>query len=115
MLEALRWVRRNAAALGGDARRVTLLGHYTGAVLASALLASPRLMQRERGEAQPYPLVAGVVLQSGVAADGYTFASDPVNQTLELAKALGCRGSANTVSSHLTWLTFFIYCRKYRK
>lgn len=38
---ALSWLRRNVAAFGGDARRVTLAGHAAGAALANALLMTP--------------------------------------------------------------------------
>jgi carboxylesterase type B len=38
---ALRWVRTNAAAFGGDPQRVTLVGHHTGAALVNLVLLSP--------------------------------------------------------------------------
>ena len=40
-IAALRWIRRNAAALGGDPRRVTLFGQSAGAMIISDLLISP--------------------------------------------------------------------------
>jgi para-nitrobenzyl esterase len=40
-IEALRWVRANARAMGGDPDRVTLAGHSAGGVDICALLASP--------------------------------------------------------------------------
>lgn len=38
---ALEWIQRNAAALGGDASRVTLLGQSSGGTAILALLAAP--------------------------------------------------------------------------
>jgi para-nitrobenzyl esterase len=40
-IAALEWIRRNAAALGGDPKRVTLFGQSAGGIMISDLLASP--------------------------------------------------------------------------
>ena len=40
-LEAIRWVRRNIAALGGDPHRITLLGQSAGAMSVDILISSP--------------------------------------------------------------------------
>ena len=40
-MAALRWVRANATAFGGDARNVTLVGESAGAISISALLGTP--------------------------------------------------------------------------
>ncbi|TDC02092.1 carboxylesterase [Nonomuraea longispora] len=54
-LEALRWVKRNAAAFGGDTGNVTMLGESAGGMSTCALLTSPAT----RG------LVDKAVVQSG--------------------------------------------------
>jgi para-nitrobenzyl esterase len=41
-IAALEWIRRNAAAFGGDAQRVTIAGQSSGAMAVSMLMASPR-------------------------------------------------------------------------
>lgn len=37
---ALRWLKQNIAAFGGDTSRITVLGHDTGAALVNLLLLS---------------------------------------------------------------------------
>lgn len=41
MIAALRWVQNNAAAFGGDAASVTIMGQSAGAMAVNALVASP--------------------------------------------------------------------------
>ncbi|WP_431926213.1 carboxylesterase family protein [Nonomuraea jabiensis] len=54
-LEALRWVRRNAAAFGGDPDNVTLIGQSAGGISTCALLTSPAARR----------LIDKAVMQSG--------------------------------------------------
>ncbi|MBB6096501.1 para-nitrobenzyl esterase [Povalibacter uvarum] len=42
MIAALRWVQDNAAAFGGDAANVTIMGQSAGAMAVNALVASPQ-------------------------------------------------------------------------
>jgi para-nitrobenzyl esterase len=42
LIMALKWIKQNIAAMGGDASRVTVMGESAGAKLTSALLASPQ-------------------------------------------------------------------------
>lgn len=95
---ALRWVKRNIAAFGGDPDNVTLFGESGGAIGACAQLTSPGA----RG------LFERAILQSGSCSTSFeaNFISRGVpagryieplahqeEQGLALAKALGCAGA----------------------
>ncbi|XP_028042434.1 neuroligin-1-like isoform X1 [Bombyx mandarina] len=77
---ALGWVRRNIAAFGGDARRLTLAGHAAGAALANAML----MMPDTKG------LVSRVLLLSGSALSPTALAPDATLTRDHTAQALRC-------------------------
>ncbi|KAF6215077.1 hypothetical protein GE061_009826 [Apolygus lucorum] len=81
ILEALRWIKDNIGSFGGDPRRVTLLGHDTGAALASLLLVSP----------QAKGLFSRMALISGCILSPWAVAQDPVGLRERVAVEVGCR------------------------
>jgi para-nitrobenzyl esterase len=73
---ALRWVRRNAAAFGGDPDNVTIFGESAGAGSVCAQLASPTatgLFHRAIG--QSYSCAAPIATGSGAEGTGAAFAA----------------------------------------
>lgn len=80
---ALKWVRQNAASLGGDPDRITVLGRFSGSMSLSAQLASPRNRIVPR-------LFSGAILQSGIATGPWVIDDDPLSTLSEMASAAGC-------------------------
>ncbi|MER6809570.1 carboxylesterase family protein [Spirillospora sp. NPDC000708] len=67
VIAALRWVRENIAAFGGDADRVTLLGQSAGATTVGGVLTSP-----EAGSAGRRRLCRRAIVQSGSGLGAFT-------------------------------------------
>uniref|UniRef100_A0A1L8D6K2 Carboxyl/cholinesterase-030b n=1 Tax=Plutella xylostella TaxID=51655 RepID=A0A1L8D6K2_PLUXY len=77
---ALRWLRRNVAAFGGDPARVTMAGHSQAAAIANTLL----MMPDSKG------LVSRVLLLSGSALGAAALAPDAALARRHAAQALRC-------------------------
>uniref|UniRef100_T1J2W1 Carboxylesterase type B domain-containing protein n=1 Tax=Strigamia maritima TaxID=126957 RepID=T1J2W1_STRMM len=87
-IAALRWVKENGRAFGGDVEKVTLVGRFTGAMSITALIASPMAMH------DGIPLFHRAVIQSGVADGGnWIFDRNPIEGMWKLARKVGCNES----------------------
>jgi len=87
-LAALRWVKKNIAAFGGDPAQVTLFGESAGAIAVTTLLANPEAKR----------LFARAIVQSGVGLlDPRTLAAQEASGT-QLAERAGAGSSATTAA-----------------
>lgn len=82
---ALKWVKRNIVAFGGDPSKVTLFGFSAGAVSIDLLMLS----------SQAKGLFRSVITQSGSFLNPWTFATDPTRQGFRLGQALGYHGNSS--------------------
>lgn len=85
---AMRWVRRNAAAFGGDPDNVTLAGHSAGARAVCAHLASPA----SRG------LFDQAIVQSGACANETATKSVADERGARATDDLGCAETADVAA-----------------
>ncbi|XP_058054010.1 neuroligin-4, X-linked-like [Anopheles bellator] len=77
---ALHWVRDNIGSFGGDPKRITVVGHDTGAALANLVLIS------KTGKG----LVQRAVLLSGSALSPWALIPDPDAVRLEVSQQMAC-------------------------
>jgi para-nitrobenzyl esterase len=77
---ALRWVRANIAAFGGNPRNVTIMGHSAGGYSVCAHLASPASAG----------LFHRAIVQSAGCTDGYREREEAEQQARDLTTALDC-------------------------
>ncbi|EEB16933.1 acetylcholinesterase precursor, putative [Pediculus humanus corporis] len=82
---ALNWVQNNVGAFGGDPKRVTLIGHDTGAALVNLLLLNSSAKN----------LFHRAVLLSGSILSPWAVVQQPNNLRETVAKQMGCSYDAD--------------------
>lgn len=91
---ALKWVKENIKAFGGDTSRITLSGRFTGAMSAAIHAFSPLSLTET--------LFQRIILFSGVPDGKWIVDTSPLNSVTELAEIAGCiYGDLNTTISCL--------------
>lgn len=85
---ALRWVRDNITAFGGDAHNVTLFGQSAGAFSVCSQLASPRA----------HGLFDKAIVQSGPCGNSFMSAADAQERGARTAANLDCNAPADVAA-----------------
>uniref|UniRef100_A0A336L0F2 Carboxylic ester hydrolase n=1 Tax=Culicoides sonorensis TaxID=179676 RepID=A0A336L0F2_CULSO len=83
---ALKWVKRNIAAFGGDPDKVTIFGFSAGAVSVDILM----LSEAAKG------LFNNAIAQSGSVLAPWSFVQNPREQAFRLGQQLGYKGENST-------------------
>ncbi|CAK1550763.1 unnamed protein product [Leptosia nina] len=78
IITALQWLQKNIKYFGGDAAKVTLMGHQGGAAIADILMHSNKATK----------LFNSVILQSGTAWSPVSFTKDPKAKAISLTENL---------------------------
>lgn len=78
-IAALHWVRENVGAFGGNPDVVTLVGHGSGAALASFLMTSPV------AKASNKELFQKAILMSGSSLSPMAVSKDPKDITMQVS------------------------------
>jgi para-nitrobenzyl esterase len=107
-IEALRWVKRNIAAFGGDPERVTIAGHSAGSTTVNILMAAPLakgLFQRAIGQSGSAMPASGPGDGSPLPADieerkGVHFARSLAVRNLEELRALPAEAVLQAGGAH---------------
>ena len=84
-IEALKWVKRNIHAFGGNSKSITVFGRFSGSMSISYLLASPFLRF-----GQDLPLFNRAILMSGIAVGEWALETKQYKKASKLIHSLGC-------------------------